>query len=115
MTHFPLRASISEGGELPQLGKVKDSGIVLVPASDLEILKKATEELFFNVPNFELSDDSSGRITDRAIDLNFLEENSVEDQIKQSLDKFKIHIQSQMFILTTGLERFQKLTVLITT
>ena len=49
-----------------------------MPASDLEILKKATEELFSNVPNFELSDDSSGRITDRAIDLNFLEENSVE-------------------------------------
>ena len=91
MTHFPLRASISEGGGVLTVREGKRlRDIVLVPASDLEILKKATEELFSNVPNFELSDDSSGRITDRAIDLNFLEESSVEDQIKQSLDKFKI-------------------------
>ena len=79
MTHFPLEASISEGGGVLTVREDKRlRDIILVPDTDLEILKKVTEELFSNVPNFELSDDSSGRITDRAIDLNFLKENSIQ-------------------------------------
>ena len=47
--------------------------------------------LFEKVPGFELSDDSSCRITDRAIDLNFLHEGDRESKILPILDSFNLH------------------------
>jgi HAD superfamily hydrolase (TIGR01484 family) len=92
MSHLPLGASISEGGGVITLREGKRlRDIVLAPESDLINLKNATSMLFEKILGFELSDDSSCRITDRAIDLNFLHEGDRGPKILSILDSFKLH------------------------
>ena len=70
MSHTPLKASISEGGGVISIREGKRfKDVYLAPKEDIEKLKSVTQLLFNEISDFYLSDDSTGRITDRAIDL----------------------------------------------
>ena len=92
MSHLPLAACISEGGGVVTLREGKRlRDIILAPKSDLDNLKNATDALFKTIPNFELSDDSSCRITDRAIELSFLHDKNREPEIISILNSFELN------------------------
>jgi len=92
MTHFPIDACITEGGGMLSVGRKK--GFVdhcLVDQSELQRLLEITQSLLNKFPNLQLSEDSLCRITDRAIDLNVLEETSLIQAVSEFFDKGEVN------------------------
>jgi HAD superfamily hydrolase (TIGR01484 family) len=92
MSHTPLKASISEGGGVLTIREGKRfKDIYLAPEEDIKKLKEVTKILFEKIPDFYLSDDSTGRITDRAIELDYLELGDNEERIAEILNHHEIN------------------------
>ena len=92
MTHLPIEACITEGGGMLTIrsgDRFKDVCL----ASDEQVihLQRVTKRLLSEVTNLTLSDDSIGRITDRAIELEELEDFERKKQIIQILQEEKIN------------------------
>ena len=92
MSHTPLKASISEGGGVISIREGKRfKDVYLAPKEDIEKLKNVTQLLFNEISDFYLSDDSTGRITDRAIELDYLELGDNEERITEILDANEVN------------------------
>lgn len=95
LTHFPqLDYVITEGGGVLTCVEEKEGrrllkDILLVDESEVIRLEKAVIELKEKFPNIELSVDSFGRQTDRAIELSFLEDHPELDKEIRSFFKEK--------------------------
>ena len=92
MSHTPMIASISEGGGVLTVRdgrRFKD--IYLCSNEDISKLRKVTETIFEKIPGFFLSDDSTGRVTDRAIELDYLHSGDNEEVIKKILDQHQLN------------------------
>ena len=77
LTHFPsLRAVIAEGGGvLVQANGHEPLERLLIDEMEVRRLADLTNDLLKEFPDLSLSTDSSGRLTDRAIPLNYLKAN----------------------------------------
>lgn len=92
MSHTPMIASISEGGGVLTIRdgrRFKD--IYLCSKDEIQKLSEVTKIIFEQVPGFYLSDDSTGRVTDRAIELDYLHSGYNEKKIKEILDHHKLN------------------------
>jgi HAD superfamily hydrolase (TIGR01484 family) len=101
LSHFPtIRYVITEGGGVLS-GKTRESGRfrlwdkLLVEKEEVERLEGAGRDLTATFPNVEMSIDSFGRETDRAIELSYLSDNPVEaDEIKSFLTKHQVNFST---------------------
>ena len=92
MSHTPLKASISEGGGVISIREGKRfKDVYLASKDDIGKLKSVTQLLFDEISDFYLSDDSTGRITDRAIELDYLELGDNEERITDILEANEVN------------------------
>ena len=91
LTHFPLKATIMEGGGVisykDERGEIVDQP--LVDKSEVQRLQKFTTDLKHHYPHVPLSADSFGRLTDRAIEFHLMDESWI-DQVMDFMKKEKI-------------------------
>ncbi len=87
LTHFgPLKAVIAEGGGiLVTRFKEEPKERLLIPDIEVRRLASLTEKLAHEFEGVEFSTDTSGRLTDRAISLEYLNENP---EIKKAICAF---------------------------
>lgn len=91
LTHFPLSIVITEGGG--SISYKKDDQISdehLVPQESVERLEKMTKELLYTFPQVELSIDSKGRVTDRAIELYTLADMTLRKEVENFLQNHQV-------------------------
>jgi len=84
LTHFPLKACIMEGGGV--ILYVDERGEIvqepLITLLEIDRLAAFTVKLQHHFPNIPLSADSFGRLTDRAIEFKFMDEELIDDVMK---------------------------------
>ena len=95
LTHFPMQFAILEGGGIICKKTNGDKEIVEVPlVSNFEQqnLKKVTEKLLDNFPGLNLSVDSYGRKTDRAIE--YFKDLEQKEKVEQFLTAHRVSFSS---------------------
>lgn len=100
LTHFPLKACIMEGGgvilHLDEKGEIVQEP--LVSQAELDRLTSFTSQLKNHFPHVPLSADSFGRLSDRAIEFNLMDEEWITnvmkymDQENVNYSKSNVHI-----------------------
>jgi len=118
LTHFPsLQDVIAEGGGVHTY-KTMDGNIeqkLLVPASEPDRLSEITAELLKTFPNLTLSADSTGRVTDRAIELEAFSHNEeLFSQVSQYLSNQGANFSTSNVHLNFWCGDFDKLTAITT-
>jgi len=101
LTHIQgIKAVMAEGGGvlIERDGKnLKES--VLVDGEEVKRLELFTEKMLMDFPELELSIDSSGRLVDRAIELDLLEDAALKKKVITLMDGHKIqHSQSNVHL-----------------
>ncbi len=98
LSHFSdLEYVITEGGGVLSYVEVKEGrrllhDVLLVDKKEVDRLKSVVSELMERFPSLELSVDSFGRETDRAIELSFLEDHPEMDrEIRSFFDEKKVN------------------------
>ena len=93
ITHFDLDTVITEGGGMIS-NRIKESrfeDIPLVTKDAINHLEQTTKELLKHFNGIQLSEDSSCRISDRAIDLGFLKNFDRDSEIENFFSDRKIN------------------------
>jgi HAD superfamily hydrolase (TIGR01484 family) len=81
LTHFPLATAIMEGGGVilsKDPGKDLIHEELMVSRQELDRLELKTKELMASVPGVLMSNDSLGRLTDRAIEYRYMSGEAIE-------------------------------------
>jgi HAD superfamily hydrolase (TIGR01484 family) len=108
---FGLWGIIAEGGGSYTYKDEKGfiQNIIVTPQENVDTLKKVTENLLREFPEVYLTGDSLGRVTDRAIELQWLEEHPlIQEQIENFLTSHKVSFSYSQVHLNFWVGDFSK-------